>query len=67
MKWSAEITNNPDDDHNLVIEILNTDTYIGRLKKINNEIIFQVYETDRNLNIPINWLKKIIDKAEKEL
>jgi hypothetical protein len=65
--WLAEFTNNPDDDYNLIIEISNNDESIGRIYKINNELIFQMYETDKKTDIPMDWLYSIFEKAKKDL
>ncbi len=65
--WLAEVTNNPDDDYNLIIEILKDDEYVGRIQKINNELIFYIYENKNGINIPVDWLIKILDKAKTDL
>jgi hypothetical protein len=66
-EWTSEITNNPDDDYNLMIEILNDDEYVGRIYKENSKLVLQIYETEKKISIPYNWLLKIMISAEKEL
>ena len=65
--WLAEISNNPDDDCNLIIEISNNDESIARIYKTNNELIFQIYESEKKIEIPMDWLHSVFEKAKINL
>ena len=65
--WLAEITNNPDDDYNLIIEISNNDESIARIYKTNNQLMFQMYETGKKIDVPMDWLCSVFEKAKNNL
>lgn len=67
-EWTADITNNPDDDYNLIIEILNNDEYIGRIYNDNEKgMTLKIYETNKQIDIPIEWLLNLFKQAKKDL
>ncbi len=65
--WTADITNDPDDDYNLVMEISHNNDFIGKILGKNGNLMFQVYKTEKNISIPMDWLKKLFDDAYVEL
>lgn len=67
MQWTSEITNDPDRDYSLVIELLAGEQYIGRLYFEQKKLQLKLYPCNEPLIIPAVWLKEIIDKAQLEL
>lgn len=65
--WSAEITNDPEKDYDLYVELLEDDQYRGRLIRAQDgSLQLVVYSTDKNLSVPAEWLRSIIDRALAE-
>lgn len=66
--WNSEITNNPDDDYNLYIELLNGEDYVGKIfRDTDKKLKLQVYSDESTSSIPCDWLMKIIESAEKDI
>jgi hypothetical protein len=65
MKWTAEVTNDPDDDYSLCIELLEHDEYRGRIRRRDGQLVLQVYSTDALL--PVGWLRQVLAQAETDL
>lgn len=64
--WNAEITNNPDDDYPLYIEIIKNENHIGRIiRDENQELRLHFYNEESN--ITCEWLLKIIESAKKDI
>jgi hypothetical protein len=72
-KWNADITNDPDDDFNLYIELLEgedqeSEEYRGRItRNANDDLILTIYPSDSSVEIPLDWLLSIVAGAEKDL
>jgi hypothetical protein len=67
MTWSAEITNDPTREHDLYVELLEDDEYRGRIfRKKDGELVLVVYERE-GVEIPLMWLRGLIERAEKDL
>ncbi|MGL5150954.1 MAG: hypothetical protein ACRC7N_10340 [Clostridium sp.] len=56
----ADYINDPENDFDLMIEILDGEREIACIRKVNGEYSLIVYEND--VNIPIKWLNEIISK-----
>lgn len=66
-EWDSEITNNPNDDFNLYIEIIERDNYVGRIyRDRDNMLKLQLY-SDKSINIPCEWLSALIESARKDI
>ena len=66
--WSAELTNNPEQEYLLYIELLEDDVYRGRIELDGEgQPILRIYPTESGTFIPGNWLKDILAKAREEL
>ena len=66
--WTADITNDPDNDFNLVIEIMYRDTYCGRIQRNQNkqlEIIW--YRKENDMIIPVDWLIDLFESAKNNI
>jgi hypothetical protein len=66
-RWTAEITNDPERDYSLIIEILEEEqarAARARIERSGQELVLRVYVDD--VQIPIDWLKEIIEQAQKD-
>ena len=67
-QWAAEITNNPDKDYELYVELLEDDEYMARIEISSPEqLVLRVYNTEQDVSLPVDWLVKVIAMAKKEL
>jgi len=67
-QWAAEITNNPDKDYELYVELLENDEYRARIEISSPEqLVLRVYNTEQDVVLPVDWLVKVIAMAKKEL
>ena len=67
-QWAAEITNNPDKDYELYIELLEDDEYRARIEISSQEqLVLRVYNTEQDVSLPVDWLVQVIVMAKKAL
>jgi len=67
-QWAAEITNNPDKDYELYIELLKDDEYRARIEISSQEqLVLRVYSTEHDVSLPVDWLVQVVAMAKKEL
>ena len=67
-QWAAEITNNPDKDYALYVELLEDDTYRARIELSSPEqLVLRVYNTEHDVSLPVDWLVQVIAMAKQEL
>ena len=67
-QWAAEITNNPDKDYELYVELLEDDEYKARIEiSYQEQLVLRVYSTEQDVSLPVNWLVRVIMMAKKEL
>jgi hypothetical protein len=67
-QWAAEITNNPDKDYELYVELLEDDEYRARIEISSQEqLVLRVYNTEQDVSLPVDWLVQVIVMAKKEL
>ena len=67
-QWAAEITNNPDKDYELYVELLENDEYKARIEIASQEqLVLRVYNTEQDVSLPVDWLVQVIVMAKKEL
>ena len=60
MQWSADFTNDPYDDYNLIVEILCDDEDVAVIKQNGNSLDFVWYPNDKKQTIPVSWLLEIL-------
>jgi hypothetical protein len=65
--WTSEITNDPDNDYKLYIELLKNDHSIANLKMINGELVLKIFFNEESIEIPAEWISEIISNAKKDL
>lgn len=64
-RWTAEITNNPEQDYSLIIELLEDDEAKARIEGNGQSgLVLRVYGDD--VRIPIDWLKGIIEQTQRD-
>jgi hypothetical protein len=67
-KWSADFVNNPNEDYNLMVEILYDEEEIAVVKKDENgRLIMKWYPTEKELLIPVDWLIRLLAAAKERL
>jgi hypothetical protein len=66
--WAAEITNNPDKDYELYVELLEDDEHRARIELSSPEqLILRVYNTEKDVSLPVDWLMQVITMAKQEM
>ena len=66
-QWAADWANDPDDDYNLVLEILCNDENIAVIKQSHQGLIFKWYPNKDEITVPFKWLLNLFVEAEKRL
>jgi hypothetical protein len=67
-QWVAEITNNPDKDYELYVELLEDDEHRARIELSSPEqLILRVYNTEKDVSLPVDWLMQVITMAKQEM
>lgn len=65
MDWTADITNDPDRDYTLCIELWEGEEHRGRIDRdASGELVLRMYG---EAVVPAAWLAKLLAQAEKEL
>lgn len=65
--WTADIVNNPNDDYNLMIEILYNEVDVAVIYKCDDELILKYYASKDDLVIPVDYLIKLLEDAKARL
>lgn len=66
-EWSADYTNNPYDDYNLLLEILYKDKDVAVIYNNENKLELKYYANANDLIIPVDWLLDLLEDAKKRL
>ena len=66
MKWTAEITNDPERNFDIYIEILENDENKGRLQFDENGKLHLTFYGPETAVIPISWLIELIRVMEED-
>ena len=64
-QWTADWTNDPDDDYNLTLEILCNDRDVAVIKRSPNGLILKWYTSPEGLVIPVDWLSGLLLSAQE--
>src|SRR5437870_3405507 len=60
-QWVAEITNNPEKDYELYVELLEDDEYRARIEMADSaSLVLRVYNTETDVVLPVDWLAQHI-------
>ena len=66
MEWTAEITNDPDKDYELYVELLEDDHSMARIQRdADGKLELRVYSGP--VSIPGEWLIDLLQRAQKDL
>jgi hypothetical protein len=66
-RWSADFTNDPSDDYNLITEILLDDEEIAVIKQEEGELIITWYPNEEEINIPFEWMLGLMQEIKKRM
>ena len=66
--WTAEVTNDPDNDYDLYIELLEEGEFRGKIfRDASGELVMHLYEDRPALSIPLEWLLQVAESAKRDL
>lgn len=63
-KLVADYVNDPENDYDIMVEILSDDEEIAVIRKVDNEYKMIVYKTMNDVEIPLIWLKDVIQSLK---
>lgn len=59
--------NDPNNDYDLVIEILHNDIDVGVIHKGKDGYVLKWYANKNDLSVPLDWFAKLIEGARRDL
>lgn len=65
--WTADFTNDPFDDYNLIVEILFNDEDIAVIKQGNEGLEMKWYASNKDIVIPVEWLDGLLNEVKERL
>jgi hypothetical protein len=65
--WTADFCNDPNDDYNLIVEILCDDEEIAVVRRGKNGLEIQWYPNAEKIVVPADWLNGLLTEAAKRL
>lgn len=66
--WTADITNDPDQDFDLCIEIYQGDAHRGTiLRDASGALVMTIYPSPQAFQMPAQWLAEVLQSAAREL
>lgn len=66
-QWEAVYVNDPDRDYDLILEIEFDGQDVGRIHKGKDGLEFVWYANKQDSQIPLKWLKNLLQDAEDNL
>jgi hypothetical protein len=66
-EWTADFTNDPYDDYNLIIEILYDGEEVAVIRQVQQRLEMKLYQNKEDLNIPVDWLFGLLLEAKKRI
>lgn len=60
--WTAEFSNDPENDYNIYVELLEDDEYKARLYCDKDETLLLRFYGGNGGILPIDWLSKIVEE-----
>ena len=64
-QWSADIANDPNNDYELLAEILYKEKDVAIIKQGKEGLELILYSHDQDLTIPCSWLLEIINNLQQ--
>lgn len=65
--WSADFVNDPNNDFEVVIEILYEDKDVAVIRQGDDGLEIHWYENTKRLVVPVDWLVKLLIDAKNNL
>ncbi len=66
--WKADITNDPRQNYDLIVEIYDNDLHRGTISRSSSgDLKLTIHKTDEAIEIPARWLREILERAERDL
>jgi len=63
-RWTAGVTNNPDDDYSLSIELSEADRSRGRIyRDPAGQLRLTIYENAEQTDIDVSWLLELVKQS----
>jgi len=67
INWTADFTNDPNDDYNLIVEILYNKEEVAVIKQGEQGLEMKCYPNQSDLIIPVDWLLGLIQEYKKRI
>ena len=67
LQWTADFTNDPNNDYELMIEILCNNKDVGVIKPGKHGLEFILFSHNEDIVIPFNWLLGLMNEANNSL
>ena len=65
--WTADFTNDPNDDYSPIVEILCNGEEIAVIRKRKDGLEVMWYPNEEELILPHKWLSSLLNEAEKRM
>jgi len=65
--WTADFANDPDDDSNLIIEILFDDKHVAEIKRSRQGLVLKWLDNPKGLVISVDWLIGLLETARQNI
>lgn len=66
-KWTADFTNDPLNDYELIVEILCDDKDVAVIRQGTNGIELKWYANKQDLIVPIDWITNLLFETKRRL
>lgn len=66
-KWTADFTNDPFNDYNLITEILLDGEEVAVIKSKESNLRIIWYSSEKEMEIPFDWLLGLMLEAKKRM
>ena len=66
-QWTANFINDPNNDYELMIEILCDDEEVCVIKHGESNLEFTLFSHNKDIVIPFDWLLGLMNEANKKL
>ena len=66
-KWTADFTNDPFNDYEIVVEILYNDEEVAVIKQGGDGLEMKWYAAENDIVIPVEWLSNLLSQAKEKL
>lgn len=66
LNWTADFTNDPFNDYDIIMEILYNDEDVAVIKQGVQGLEMKWYANDSDIVIPVEWLSNLLNQAEEK-